>query len=116
MLPVFGIYTSFRNFLIFLGLRDFRVFIVLQMPSFAFECVPLHSSASSTYQLLRPRQQSRGGQLSKWSRATARSPFTEMRTRFALRYATNYSRNGIQRKSSWWMDFNTTLGFNQTLL
>ena len=45
MLTAFGIYTSSHNFLIFLGLRDFRVFIVLQMPSFAFECVPLHSSA-----------------------------------------------------------------------
>ena len=48
MLSVFGIYTSFHNFLIFLGLRDFRVFIVLQMPSIAFECVRLHSSSSAT--------------------------------------------------------------------
>ena len=62
MLTVFRIYTNFHNFLIFLGLRDFRVFIVLQMPSIAFECVRLHSSASSTYQVRRPRPRSCWGQ------------------------------------------------------
>ena len=62
MLTAFGIYTSFHNFLIFLGLRDFRVFIVLQMPSIVFECVRLHASASSTYQVVRPRPRSCWGQ------------------------------------------------------
>ena len=49
MFTVLGISTSFRNFLIFRGLRDFRVFIVLQMLSIAFECVRLHSYSSATH-------------------------------------------------------------------
>ena len=56
----------------------------------------------------RPDSTKRYYSLSKWSRATARSPFTEMRTRFALRYAANYSQNGIRRQSSWRADSDTT--------